>query len=64
MQRDVRQKHQTHLLVPDNPLNTDYLGELIKRLKHDGYTFIGLNEALKDKVYQSKDHYTGRFRFS
>ena len=51
-------------LCHDNPLNTDYLGELIKRLKHDGYDFISLNEALKDKVYQSKDHYIGRFGFS
>ena len=51
-------------LCHDNPLNADYLCELIKRLKHDGYTFISLNEALKDKVYQSKDHYTGRFGFS
>ena len=51
-------------LCHDNPLNADYLGELIKRLKHDGYAFITLDEALKDKVYQSKDHYTGRFGFS
>ena len=51
-------------LCHDNPLNTDYLSELIKRLKQDGYAFISLNEALKDKVYQSRDHYTGRFGFS
>ena len=51
-------------LCHDSPLNTDYLGELIKRLKHNGYSFISLDEALKDKVYQSKDYYTGRLGFS
>ena len=51
-------------LCHDNHLNRDYLGELIKRLKHHGYSFITLDEALKDKVYQSKDHYTGRLGFS
>ena len=51
-------------LCHDNQLNTDHLAELIKRLKHHGYSFISLDEALKDKIYQSKDHYTGRFGFS
>jgi peptidoglycan/xylan/chitin deacetylase (PgdA/CDA1 family) len=51
-------------LCHDNQLNTDYLMELVKRLKHSGYSFISLDEALKDKVYQSKDYYTGRFGFS
>ena len=51
-------------LCHDNQLNTDHLMELIKRLKHNGYSFISLEEALKDKVYQSKEYYTGRFGFS
>jgi peptidoglycan-N-acetylglucosamine deacetylase len=51
-------------LCHDNQLNTDHLMELIKRLKHNGYSFITLDEALTDKVYQSKEHYTGRFGFS
>jgi peptidoglycan/xylan/chitin deacetylase (PgdA/CDA1 family) len=58
-------RHIKHIyLCHDNRLNTDYLGELIKRLKHHGYSFITLDEALTDKVYLSKDHYTGRLGFS
>jgi peptidoglycan/xylan/chitin deacetylase (PgdA/CDA1 family) len=63
--KEVYGRNIKHIyLCHDNQLNTDYLGELIKRLKNNDYAFISLNEALKDKVYQSKDYYTGGFGFS
>ncbi|HEX6893017.1 MAG TPA: polysaccharide deacetylase family protein [Chryseolinea sp.] len=63
--KELYGRHIKHIyLCHDNQLNTDYLMELVKRLKHSGYSFISLDEALTDKVYQSKDHYTGRLGFS
>jgi hypothetical protein len=29
-----------------------------------GYAFVPLDRALEDKVYQSKEYYTGRYGFS
>lgn len=43
------------LLLHDNFLNADFLGQLLSTLKDDGYTFISLGEALKDPAYQSED---------
>jgi peptidoglycan/xylan/chitin deacetylase (PgdA/CDA1 family) len=58
--RNIRQIYLCH----DNRLNADYMLELIKRLTQRGYSYITLDEALKDKVYQSQEYYSGRFGFS
>lgn len=51
-------------LCHDNRLNTDYIVELVNQLRNKGYSFITLERALEDKVYQSNDYYTGRYGFS
>jgi len=51
-------------LCHDNLLNTDFLVPLISRLRQKGYTFISIEDSLRDPVYQSTDYYTGRFGFS
>lgn len=51
-------------LCHDNRLNADYLIELLTALSKIGYKYISLDDALKDKIYQSKDYYTGPFGFS
>ena len=58
--RNIRHIYLCH----DNQLNTDYLVELTTRLQQQGYSFISLEDALQDKVYQSNDYYKGRFGFS
>ena len=58
--RNIRHIYLCH----DNQLNADYMIELIKRLTQRGYSYITLDEALKDKIYQSKEYYNGRFGFS
>ena len=58
--RNVRHIYLCH----DNQLNADYMLELIKRLTQRGYSYITLEEALKDKVYQTPEYYSGRFGFS
>lgn len=47
------------LLLHDNPLNADYLGELVQMMRKRGYTFITLDEALKDPAYGLPDTYAG-----
>lgn len=47
------------LLLHANWLNADHLGRLVAMLKKRGYSFISLEEALKDKAYQSADTYVG-----
>jgi peptidoglycan/xylan/chitin deacetylase (PgdA/CDA1 family) len=47
------------LLLHANALNADYFGELAQMIKRRGYKFITLDEALKDKAYNSPDTYTG-----
>ena len=46
-------------LCHDNELNADYFGQLIDKLKERSYSFISLEDALKDQAYQSKDYYIG-----
>jgi peptidoglycan/xylan/chitin deacetylase (PgdA/CDA1 family) len=43
------------LLLHANELNADYLDELVTMMKRRGYTFISLDEALKDKAYSLPD---------
>jgi peptidoglycan/xylan/chitin deacetylase (PgdA/CDA1 family) len=47
------------LLVHANALNADHFGRIADMLKRRGYTFITLDEALKDKAYEHADTYTG-----
>ncbi len=56
-------EHQSHalfgrpinqiLLLHANALNSDYLPALATMLKKNSYTFISLDKALQDKVYQT-----------
>jgi peptidoglycan-N-acetylglucosamine deacetylase len=47
------------LLLHDNPLNADYLDELVELLKKRGYSFISLDKALEDPAYRLPDTYAG-----
>jgi peptidoglycan/xylan/chitin deacetylase (PgdA/CDA1 family) len=54
--REIRQV----LLLHANRLNADRLGDLLRRLKSRGYSFITLERALEDPAYASRDTFTGR----
>jgi peptidoglycan/xylan/chitin deacetylase (PgdA/CDA1 family) len=43
------------LLIHANRLNALFLGELIDRLRLEGYTFVTLTDALTDSAYRSDD---------
>jgi peptidoglycan-N-acetylglucosamine deacetylase len=43
------------LLLHANDLNADHFDDLVSMMKKRGYTFITLEEALKDKAYQLPD---------
>ena len=47
------------LLLHVNPLNADYLDELIGMMKKRGYGFISMDQALADPAYRLPDGYTG-----
>ena len=47
------------LLVHANRLNADYFGDVAAMMKRRGYTFITLEEALRDEAYRRGDPYTG-----
>lgn len=51
-------------LMHDNLLNADYMHEILVALKARGYTFITLDEAMKDAVYQQRDYYEQKFGIS
>lgn len=51
-------------LCHDSQLNTDYLVLLAARLQQKGYSFINLEESLKDPIYNSPDYYFGNYGFS
>jgi peptidoglycan/xylan/chitin deacetylase (PgdA/CDA1 family) len=58
--RNIRHIYLCH----DNQLNRDYLPALITELDKSGYSFISLEQALDDIVYQSTEYYIGRYGFS
>ena len=63
--KQVYGRNVSHIyLCHDNQLNAYYLTDLLSALSKAGYKFIRLDDALKDKIYQSKDYYTGPFGFS
>jgi peptidoglycan/xylan/chitin deacetylase (PgdA/CDA1 family) len=43
------------LLLHANDLNADYFDDLVVMMKRRGYTFISLDDALKDKAYSLAD---------
>lgn len=47
------------LLLHSNPLNADYLDQVVEMMKRRGYSFISLDEALKDPAYRLADTYAG-----
>lgn len=52
------------LLIHANELNADLMPELLAMLRQRGYTFVTLEEALADEVYQLPENYVGRGGFS
>jgi peptidoglycan-N-acetylglucosamine deacetylase len=58
--RDIRHIFLCHT----NQLNAVCFEKLIMRLKKNGYSFISLDDALEDEIYQNKDYYTGQFGIS
>ncbi|OJJ14422.1 hypothetical protein BKI52_42320 [marine bacterium AO1-C] len=44
-------------LCHDNPLNADYLPQILSALQARRYGFISLEEALKDEIYAQKEQY-------
>jgi peptidoglycan/xylan/chitin deacetylase (PgdA/CDA1 family) len=58
--RQIRQIYLCH----DNALNRDFLPQLVDSIQKKAYELISLEEALQDEVYQSEDHYFGRWGFS
>lgn len=55
--------HQIYL-CHDNSLNADYFSILVEKLKERGHTFITLDEAMQDKVYQQKNNYSKKWGIS
>jgi peptidoglycan/xylan/chitin deacetylase (PgdA/CDA1 family) len=49
------------LLIHDSELNAGVLEDLLNRLAARGYTFVSLDEALRDAAYRTPDRYVGRF---
>lgn len=51
-------------LCHDSPINAKFLPVLVDKLRSRGYSFISLDEALKDPVYESRIYYKGKWGFS
>jgi len=45
------------LLIHANDINADCLDEILRRFAARGYTFVSLDEAMRDPAYQTKDTY-------
>lgn len=52
------------LLIHASMLNADFLDQLAQMMKRRGYSFVSLEEALKDKAYTQPDTYAGRWGIS
>ena len=52
------------LLLHDDALNADYMDALVQMMKRRGYTFISLDQALRDKAYRLPDTYSGEWGVS
>jgi len=53
--REIRQV----VLLHANALNADHFPDLVQMMKRRGYSFITLDDALRDDAYASVDTYTG-----
>ena len=51
-------------LCHDNSINADYLEYIIDELKKREYTFISLDEALEDEIYQQENKYYKKWGIS
>ncbi len=51
-------------LFHDVPLNANCYDKLVHRLGKRGYSFISFEDALRDPIYQSTNHYFRRYGFS
>jgi peptidoglycan/xylan/chitin deacetylase (PgdA/CDA1 family) len=60
LDREVRQV----LLLHANTLNADYFGRLAESMTARRYSFVTLEEALKDDAYRRPDTYVGRWGLS
>jgi len=58
--RSINQIYLCH----DNTLNADYLNEIILELKKNEFTFISIDEALTDSVYQQENNYYKKWGIS
>jgi peptidoglycan/xylan/chitin deacetylase (PgdA/CDA1 family) len=58
--RPIKQIYLCH----DSQLNTDYLPQLVQKLKDADYSFVSLPVAMQDPAYKSKEYYKGPFGFS
>jgi hypothetical protein len=47
------------LLVHANMLNGDHFQRMVEMMKRRGYTFVTLEDALKDEAYKHPDTYAG-----
>ncbi|MDQ6785204.1 MAG: polysaccharide deacetylase family protein [Acidobacteriota bacterium] len=45
--------------IHDSPLNSDYFDALAQMMKKRGYSFVRLEQVLKDKAYSHPDNYVG-----
>ena len=52
------------LLLHANALNTDYFKKICEMILKRNYSFISLEESLKDPVYQKEEIYVGNWGFS
>ena len=52
------------LLLHSNPINADYLGELLSWYKKEGWEFVTLDEVMNDEFYSIKDNYVGPYGLS
>ena len=52
------------LLLHDHQLNADTLDRLAAMIRHRGYSFISIAEALRDPIYELPEHYTGGYGLS
>ena len=48
------------LMLHANQMNADLMPDLLAMYRARGYTFISIQEALKDKVYNTSENYVGK----
>jgi len=52
------------LLLHDHQLNADTLDRLAAMIRKRGYSFISIDEALRDPIYRRPEHYVGGYGLS